>query len=413
MLLFRILMPLWALAACGLSEAPGPTEPQLPSVAPCAVVGEGALDTTPLAWVDGSIPSYAVWRTASHWVHDGGRVVRPTGASQAWVVHDELWVAQGMELHRRPLEGGDARPLDVAALAGLEGEGLSITDVAVVGVGGLVSGLWVAVVGGDVSPESWLIHLAPEATSLGWSLAARYPDGAGVPVRYVEVAGGSSRAAVAFEAGDGRGVAVVSRRGKPLRTVALPAAGEGSEPVALGLVGQGVLTVLSDGRVLLDRPGHRHVDRLDHVQQVTVGSEGLIAVGSDGRMQAWVRHGVGLEEGLRVPGRAVAASTLGEGAVVVLSEEEQGADPTLLVVRGPIQPATSGPTWAPVVAAPHRCAVPSDGELLLPPLLGLDGAVRLVLQPRPGEGEPPPRPRWVSLAPPDKPGPSHGTPSGD
>jgi len=400
MLPFRILMPLWALTACGLSEAPAPNEPQLPSLALCAVAGEGALDATPLAWVDGSTPAYAVWRTASHWVHDGGQVERATGAARAWVVHDELWVASGAELQRHPLAGGDARPLDVASLGGLEGEGQSIADVAVVTVAGQVSGVWVAVVGGEVSPESWLLHLMPGATSATWSVVARYPTGAGIPVRYVEVAGGPSRAAVAYEAGDARGVEVVSRRGKPLRNVALPAAAEGSERVALGLVGQGVLTVLADGRVLLDRPGHRHVDRLEHLQQVSLGGEGLIAVGSDGRMQAWVRRGVGLVEGLRVPGRAVAASTLGEGVVVVLGGDEPSSDPSLVVVRGPIQPVASGPSWAPEVAAPHRCAAPSGGQLLLPPLLGLDGAVRLVLQPISLEGEPPPSPRWVNLPPP-------------
>jgi hypothetical protein len=204
---------------------------------------------------------------------------------------------------------------------------------------------------------------------------------------------------VAFEDGEVRGVEVVSRRGKPLRKVALPA-GEGAEPVGLGMVGQGVLTVLADGRVLLDRPGHRHTERLDSVARLALGGEGLIAVGADGRAQARVRRGVELAEGLVVEGTALGVATLGQGALVVTAEDEGPGD-GWGIVRGAMQPDTVGPTWAPRVVAPHRCALGAAGELLLPPLLGADGSVRLVLRPPPAaEGGTPP-PRWVTLAPPE------------
>jgi len=396
------VLPISLLVACsGVEEVKPPVEEVSPAALPCVVAARGELDELPIAWVDGSTPQHAAWQVDGAWGTDHGVV--PISGRRAWVVHDELWMVDGMRLQRLDLDADGAQHvLELEDLLSLDAP-YKVVDLSVVGVGGLVEGVWLALTSAGEAEGSFLVQLVPDAPTAGWVVASRYPDKGLDPVRYTRVEASPSRVAVAFGEVDGAKVRVVSRRGKPLRTVTLPRAGDGEGPSAIGLLGQGVLAVMPDGRVVVDRPGHRHGEVVAGLHQLALGSEGLIGVTGKGRLRTRVREGVSLTDGLSHDGLVWGAATLGEGAVVVgPSQPFVGLD----VLRGPIQPPTSGPTWAPEVAPPHRCAVPDLGQPALPPLLGIDGSVRLVFPPpATPEGEPPASPHWMQLAPPSDPAP--------
>ncbi len=379
------------MLACGSPEPvappPPPSEPATPA---CDVARAGPFDAEPLGWVEGSTPEHAAWATASGFRSDGATV----SGERSWVVHDELWVARAGQLERHPLDGGSARPpIDLAALVG--GSPL-LVDLGVVDVGGAVEGVWLGLdlPGEGDAPGGVLAHLVPDAPSAGWTLDGRFPAKGTDPVRYQAVDGNASRAVVAFEAQGRPGAQVVSRGAKPLRRLVLPVAREGGERAALGLVGQGVLTVAVDGHVLVDRPGHRHTESIPAPLQVSLGQEGLLAVDRDGVLHSRVRSGVRLVPGFDVSGPVLAAVTRGERAVAI-----QDVDGALEVVSGPVAPPVSGPTWARRAEPPSRCRV--EGSLVLPPLLGHDGRLRLALRPRGAGEEAPAAPAtWVEIVPP-------------